>query len=313
MACGRFPEPSRTHRIAVNTTALWLAATILTTAPFAPPPPAPPDSAFSGQVAPGAVILTGEQSRGPQPPPPRPTGPQSAGDVAQPTTEYRVVPVCGPGGGGPNNDENSCQSAVLACTKAGLGPGPLSNVYSRAVGTTTWTPTGQTCIPSDYPAATTPVATLTLADIQRAFAETPFATPIGSSQPVGGRTLVNLPTYFALTWPDQGYRPGQTRSLTMLGHAVDLRLKTGGHRYDYGDGATHGPTTSTGGPYPTGDITHTYRRAGTLTPTATTVITADYRIEGGPWQPLPGSSTQTTTFPTLTVLTATNRLTADPT
>ena len=49
------------------------------------------------------------------------------------------------------------------------------------------------------------------------------------------------------------------------------------------------------------------------TATATTVITADYRIDGGPWQPLPGSSTQTTTFPTLTVLTATNRLTADPT
>lgn len=273
-----------------------------------------PADDFNGTVTERGAEISGLQTpSGQRQPPGRAAAPRAKPLPAPPApaSEFRVVIDC-PANTVDGFDETlSCQSAVDACRRTGEGPGPRANVYVRVVGERNWTPLGPTCLPEQFTAANP--GALTLGDIQRAFAETPFATPIGSSQPVGGRTLVNLPTYFALTWPDQGYRPGQTRSLTMLGHAVDLRLKTGGHRYDYGDGATHGPTTSTGGPYPTGDITHTYRRAGTLSPTATTVITADYRIDGGPWQPLPGSSTQTTTFPTLTVLTATNRLTADPT
>ena len=194
-----------------------------------------------------------------------------------------------------------------------MGSGMMSYLYVRPVGTRTWTQLSKTCQPDRYtPAAPDSPGTLTPAEIRRAFDETPFATPTGSTQPPGGKTLVNLPTYFALTWPTQGYRPGQTRTLTLLGQTVDLRLTSTGHTYHFGDGSTLGPTPSPGGPHPTGDITHTYRAAGTYTPTATTTISADYRIDGGAWQPLPGTSTQTTTFATLTVLTATNRLTADP-
>ncbi|MCA0436682.1 MAG: hypothetical protein LCH98_09390 [Actinobacteria bacterium] len=120
-----------------------------------------------------------------------------------------------------------------------------------------------------------------------------YARPAGTTTWTPAGTTC-LPDHYA-TPTTTGYRPGQTRSLTMLGRAVELRLKTPGHVYHHGDGTSQGPTASTGGPYPTGDITHTYTHPGTLTPTATTTITADYRIDHGPWQPLPGSSTQTTT------------------
>lgn len=238
--------------------------------------------------------------------------PPTAALEAGPLSESRAVIDCPGNTVDAGRDEAwSCQSAIDACRRSGEGPGPQSRLYTRIVGTTEWTLTGMTCLPDHYAAPAAP-GVLTLGHIQRAFAETPFATPLGTVQPPGGTTLVNLPTYFALAWPTQGYRPGQIRSLTLLGHAVDLRLKTDGHVYDFGDGSSHGPTPSLGGPYPTGDVTHTYSSAATLTPTATTTITADYRVDAGPWQPLPGHSTQTTTFPALTIGTATNRLTADP-
>jgi len=103
-----------------------------------------------------------------------------------------------------------------------------------------------------------------------------YARPAGTTTWTPAGTTC-LPDHYA-TPTTTGYRPGQTRSLTMLGRAVELRLKTPGHVYHHGDGTSQGPTASTGGPYPTGDITHTYTHPGTLTPTATTTITADYLI-----------------------------------
>lgn len=226
-----------------------------------------------------------------------------------PVMEYRTVIDCAGNSLDDPDGTITCYSATRACAATGE-PGPQSSIYRRTPGQTTWTYLGKTCAPAQFQPPTP--AAPTLGDIQRAFSETPFATPTGTTQPPGGATLVNLRTYFTLAWPDQGYRPGQTRTLTLLGHTVDLYLTSPGHTYHFGDGTTAGPTPSLGGPYPTGDITHTYPHAGTVTPTATTTITADYRIDGGPWLPLPGHATQTTAFPVLTVLTATNRLHADP-
>lgn len=229
--------------------------------------------------------------------------------VAGPAYEYRVISDCAAGSLDDPDGTVTCYSAARACELTG-GPGPQASVYRRTSGATEWTYVGKTCFPDQYqpPAPAVP----TLGEIQRAFDTTPFAVPVGSTQPPDGHTLIGFPTYFTLTWPAQGYRPGQTRTLTLLGHQLELRLRHGGHTYVFGDGTTLGPTTDPGGPYPTGAITHPYASAGTYAPTATTTITADYRVDAGPWQTLPGRATQTTAFPALTVHTATNRLRPNP-
>ncbi|GEM_PF-904913 len=294
-------------------------AAVLTAATTAPtPPPSMPGRGpvIAGKVTTRGLWVSAEQidpagtrpSRGAQAPP-QPSAESAASPAS--AVEVRVVIDCSANTVDGPDETFSCQSAIAACERSGEGPGPRATIYTRPPGTDRWTPSGTTCHPTDYPAAPAP-GVLTLADIQRAFHETPFATPIGTIQPPGGTTLVNLPTYFALTWPDTGYRPGQTRTLTLLGRRVDLHLKLVHHTYDFADGTHQGPTTSPGGPYPTGDITHTYRHPTTLTPTADTTLTADFRIDTGPWQPLPGTSVQTTAFPTLSIRTATNRLHPDP-
>ena len=85
-----------------------------------------------------------------------------------------------------------------------------------------------------------------------------MATPTATTQPPGQRTLITLPVYFTAAWGTDGLRPGQTRTLTLLGHRVDLTIALRHYLYDFGDGTTTGPTTSPGGPYPTGDVQHPY-------------------------------------------------------
>ncbi|WP_219107718.1 hypothetical protein [Austwickia sp. TVS 96-490-7B] len=149
---------------------------------------------------------------------------------------------------------------------------------------------------------------LTLADVQAEFARTPFASPGGSMQPVGQRSLVRLPVFFAASWSAQGYRPGQVRSVSLLGRAVDFRIALDHFIYDFGDGHSSGATRSMGGAYPSGDIRHSYTRVGSFTPVLTAVLTADFRVDGGAWQPIGGTATRRGSFPPVTVHSASNRL-----
>ncbi|WP_409483332.1 PKD domain-containing protein [Arsenicicoccus dermatophilus] len=148
------------------------------------------------------------------------------------------------------------------------------------------------------PAATTPAAPaapgapppppqpqLTLPMIADAFVNTPFAKPTAQIQPVGGRTLVTLPTFVSLGWEAAGYEPGETRTVQLLGHAVAIRPLAANYLYDFGDGAV-GPTTRRGGPYPTGDVSFAYRHAGTYQIKVTATYTGEFSVDGGPWTPI---------------------------
>ncbi len=224
--------------------------------------------------------------------------------AAGPSHEVRYVVGCRSDSSGGGSDE-MCGAAVKYCANRGE-PGPYSRILRReitAAGPGPWKTIGSTCFASPEPGGVDPAKLR--AAVEREFALTPLATPTGTTQPPGGATLVNLPTYFHLTFPAAtstgGYSPGHIRDLTILGQPVQLRI-AGQYTYDYGDGTTAGPTTSPGGPYPTGDITHTYVSAGTLTPLATTRFSADYRVANGPWQALTGTATRTTTLGPLDVL-----------
>ncbi len=184
--------------------------------------------------------------------------------------EYASVANCPGAAPGQTGSDVFCGQALAQCAgntaQEGLGPSVI--VYRRVVKegnvpTGPWVRVGITCFPELVPGRATPG----MAMILEAFHDTDFAVPRISIQPTGQRTLVNLETYFAVDWPTAGFQPDEVDRVDpvrMLGFAVDIRPRLRAVTYRFGDGATAGPTTSLGGPYPSGDVTHTYRATGTL-------------------------------------------------
>ena len=154
-----------------------------------------------------------------------------------------------------------------------------------------------------------------LGEIQSAFRELPFCKPSPSIQPVGGKTLVNLPTYFQAAWPARGgcLRPGQvSKPVRLLSWRVEFRVEAQGYRYSFGDRAMSEWTTSTGGTSPDGDITHTYTTAGTRQVKVDARLTGSYRVNGGAWREI-NTVADLRNEPTITyqVVTARSRLHAN--
>jgi hypothetical protein len=150
-----------------------------------------------------------------------------------------------------------------------------------------------------------------MAMVLAAFHDTAFAKPELGVQPQGNVTLVRLPTYFQARWPQTGYAPGEVDQVDparMAGFAVEIRPVAKTITYVYGDGSTSGPTSSLGGPYPQGDITKTYSRAGTFAVRADVVYGGQFRVNRGPWIDIPGTVTIRGASQTLQVRTAKARL-----
>lgn len=130
----------------------------------------------------------------------------------------------------------------------------------------------------------------TRAQIEQAFVELPFAKPTVTIQPRGNVTLVNLPTYYQVHWPEPGLSPGDiSKPVQLLSWNIEFRVKIDSYTYRFGDGTTSTPTTDPGGPYPDGGVRHTYlkkQKAAHIKVDAQ--LTGDYRVNGGPWQPLTG-------------------------
>ena len=116
-------------------------------------------------------------------------------------------------------------------------------------------------------------------------------------QPPNGRTLVNFDTNFYT-------RNGQfTRSVTLLGRHVELRIWPARYGWRFGDGATRW-TTSPGSAYPDLEITHRYLRKGRVSPSVDTTYAAQFRVDGGPWRDVDGTVTIPGTPEALQVVTA---------
>ena len=73
----------------------------------------------------------------------------------------------------------------------------------------------------------------------------------------------------------------------MLGHELEIRLRAIAAQYEFGDGDREGPTDDFGGPWPDGSVTHTYETTDLARAYVTVTYTADYRLDGGPWTPVP--------------------------
>lgn len=230
---------------------------------------------------------------------------------------YEYISVVACPGVGPESSERDryCMTAWVACqgSSPDAGPGPLVRIYRRQVdpvpvpSPAPWVEVGSTCFPELVPGKTT----LGMEQILAAFHDTKFALPQLVIQPKGDVTLVNLATFYELRWPQAGFQPGEVDAVDparMLGYRVDIRPGLKSVVYHFGDGTSFGPTSSMGGPYPTGDVVKTYTRSGTFQVYAEAVYTGQFRVAGGPWLDIPGTVRILGTAVALQVKTATSRL-----
>ena len=150
-----------------------------------------------------------------------------------------------------------------------------------------------------------------MAMIQEAFNLTPWAKPQISTQPKGNVTLVGLDTYYRVNWTVEGFQPQEVDAIDparMNGFHVDVRVKLDHFQYVFGDGDLFGPTTSEGGVYPTGEITHPYLKAGAYPARVNTTFAGEFRIDGGGWAPIPNTVTVPGPATVVTVRTAAAQL-----
>jgi hypothetical protein len=234
-----------------------------------------------------------------------------AGNTVDPY-EYRTTLGCGNKTDPDANDNpTGCTFGLTVCSTPTNPGGVLYYSWIRRAGTgAPWRFNGESCSLAALPAAPTPPPP-SLAQIRQAFKELPFGRPAVAVQPVGGKTLVNLATFFETRWDGAGLQPGDISApVQLLSWRVEFEVATQSYTYDFGDGSRSEPTIDTGGPYPNGTIRHTY-----LVPHAAaqvkvdTILTGRFRVNGGAWQDLGGTADLADEpVTTLAVLEATSRL-----
>lgn len=223
--------------------------------------------------------------------------------------EYRTSLAC-PTNDNPEKDDVGCEKAFKTCVNVKDSDGPLKTVFRRLTvpkGKDGWHNIGETCWPKLVPGASFKPE-LTVAMIRSAFARTPFTKPTATMEPVGNRTLVNLPNYFTADFSGAGYGPAEVRTMTLLGHRVQIKPVLKSNTFHFGDGSSLGPTESRGGGYPDGDVQHTYLRRGSVQVSVTTVYGGQFAVDGGEFTDLPGTATITGPAQPIQVLEAKGRL-----
>lgn len=138
----------------------------------------------------------------------------------------------------------------------------------------------------DLPSESAPpaVTQVTSGLVAAAFRRLPLPASDLQVQPPNGRTLVNFATNF---YTDNGEF---TRTVTLLGRRVELRIWPARYGWRFGDGATRW-TTSAGSAYPDLEITHRYLRRGRVSPSVDTTYAAQFRVGGGAWRDVNGTVT----------------------
>lgn len=126
---------------------------------------------------------------------------------------------------------------------------------------------------------------ITPAMVRREFERLDWPTSELQLQPPDGQTLINFDTNFFTdnTTPT-------TRTVTLLGQQVEIEATPSEYTWDFGDGASQ-TTSSPGAAYPDLDVTHEYASEGRVSPSVATTYQGRYRINGGGWQPIPGTLT----------------------
>jgi hypothetical protein len=176
---------------------------------------------------------------------------------------------------------------VRICTGGETGEGDASSsvsVPTTGTGGCLELVAGLNVDPSDFCAALPELPVVTPGSASAALRRLPLPPSTLRVQPPNGRTLVNFATNF---YTD---REEFTRTVRLLGQQVELRITPARFtwRFDDRESAT---TTTPGTPYPDLEVTHDYLVKGEVHPRVDTTYTADFRVNGGAWRPVPGSVT----------------------
>jgi hypothetical protein len=126
--------------------------------------------------------------------------------------------------------------------------------------------------------------TITPGLVAAAFQRIPLPEAPLVIQPPNGRTLVNFKTNF---YTEQGEL---SRTVTLLGRQVELRIWPASFTWQFGDGEWL-QSTEPGAKYPDLQITHEYVRKGRVSPSVDTTYAAQFRVDGGPWRDVNGTVT----------------------
>ena len=211
-------------------------------------------------------------------------------DAKLPRYEYKSLADCYEAKPGSSTEGVTCTGALRSCPPEEIGP--RLRIWRRVIlegkPPGPWILIGLTCAADVAPGAR---PTLTMADLKAAFMRTPWSKPQISSQPAGNTTLVNLRTFYKVNWTPNGFQPGEVDRSVLRGIPVQIRPKLVGFTYVFGDGSSVGPTTSTGGVYPDGDITHVYSVRGQFPVRVDTTFGADFSLDGTTWDEIPSTVT----------------------
>src|SRR5688500_6090082 len=195
--------------------------------------------------------------------------------------QYKFVPLCLVD----NNDfDIACLASAIKCTDGKDGRPVRWWWKLRVAGESSWTPIRpDRCVYTEDPAD---VLGRIAAQIQRTFEQLPVNAGTLGIQPTP-HTLRGAETNFYAEAAEQ------TFNVTMLGQKVAIFAKPVQYRWDYGDGASLGPTTTMGGPLPQdrwGERTrtsHAYAATGDFSVVLTTYFQGTYSVNGGPALPIP--------------------------
>lgn len=109
-----------------------------------------------------------------------------------------------------------------------------------------------------------------------------------------GRGLVGLPSWF---WVEGFTGSVSAPPISAFGVTIDVRMSSGTTAWDFGDGSR--VVGDLGQAYPAeSSVQHIHQSDGEFTVTATIDLVPEYRVDGGPWLPLPAlQATASTRLP----------------
>ncbi|MFB9777618.1 PKD domain-containing protein [Brevibacterium otitidis] len=89
-----------------------------------------------------------------------------------------------------------------------------------------------------------------------------------------------------------GNSSSRTVTMELAGYLVEIRVTPNEYRWDFGDG--NKKTTTSAGREPRyahdADISHSYGESGKYTINLTTSYIGQFRVDGGPWEDIPGTA-----------------------
>lgn len=177
---------------------------------------------------------------------------------------WTTMPLCA--------EVTNCYGGGLTCEVNG-SPGYWVQVYRDGE------MFGQVCLPNDRESGPT------AAMAARAFRRLSWPVSGLSVEPPGGRTLVNLDTFYFTN----NSAPTR-RTIRLVGERVRIEAVPVSYRWHFGDGSSV-RTSSPGGAYPEGDVVHVYEQPGEVSASVDTVYRGRFRLGGGPWREIPGTLT----------------------